>query len=241
MPLEIFPFLPSGIHSKTYIKMGCTTSSPSDPIVENLVREPNSKEPKLFPMIKVLIVGDSGVGKTQLLNRLAGEDYNPSDVATIGVDFKYRWSYGATYVGERENSPYKIGFQLMDTAGQEKYRCITHEYYRGAQAILVCFRIGCLDPISSVISWVEEAKQRCPELSKNKILLVGTQSDQLYNGTGLKGPFREPELSELNYFEVSAKQGHIEELENYFLAWADAVRSIRIRSVATPSDKAALA
>ena len=74
-------------------------------------------------LFKLLLIGDSGVGKTCVLFRFAEDQYNATFISTIGIDFKIRTI-------ELEGK--KIKLQIWDTAGQERFRTITTAYYRGA-------------------------------------------------------------------------------------------------------------
>uniref|UniRef100_A0A672I3L0 small monomeric GTPase n=1 Tax=Salarias fasciatus TaxID=181472 RepID=A0A672I3L0_SALFA len=80
-------------------------------------------------LFKLLLIGDSGVGKSCLLLRFADDTYTESYISTIGVDFKIRTI-------ELDGKTIKL--QIWDTAGQERFRTITSSYYRGAHAFAVC-------------------------------------------------------------------------------------------------------
>ncbi|KAM0025419.1 putative small GTP-binding protein [Helianthus debilis subsp. tardiflorus] len=79
-------------------------------------------------LFKLLLIGDSSVGKSCLLLRFADDSYVDSYISTIGVDFKIR-----TVEQDRKT----IKLQIWDTAGQERFRTITSSYYRGAHGIIV--------------------------------------------------------------------------------------------------------
>ncbi|AQK73196.1 ypt homolog4, partial [Zea mays] len=79
-------------------------------------------------LFKLLLIGDSGVGKSCLLLRFADDSYLDSYISTIGVDFKIR-------TVEQDGKTIKL--QIWDTAGQERFRTITSSYYRGAHGIIV--------------------------------------------------------------------------------------------------------
>ncbi|KDO85494.1 hypothetical protein CISIN_1g028801mg [Citrus sinensis] len=84
--------------------------------------------PEYDYLFKLLLIGDSGVGKSCLLLRFADDSYIESYISTIGVDFKIR-------TVEQDGKTIKL--QIWDTAGQERFRTITSSYYRGAHGIIV--------------------------------------------------------------------------------------------------------
>ena len=98
-------------------------------------------------LFKLLLIGDSGVGKSCLLLRFADDTYTESYISTIGVDFKIRTINldGKT-----------IKLQIWDTAGQERFRTITSSYYRGAQGINIVYDITDRDFTTNVKQWVAE-------------------------------------------------------------------------------------
>lgn len=117
-------------------------------------------------LFKILIVGDSGVGKSSLLLRFADDTYTDSFISTVGVDFKIRTM---TIDGK------VIKFQLWDTAGQERYRTITHSYYRGAHGIIVVYAINNLNSFNNLPMWLDDVQQYAQKHAQK--LLVGTKYD----------------------------------------------------------------
>lgn len=91
------------------------------------------KDPQEDLLLKVIIIGDSGVGKSNILVRFCENEFKTSYVATIGVDFKIKT---VSVDGTR------LKFQIWDTAGQERYRTITQTYYKGAYGIILTYSIG---------------------------------------------------------------------------------------------------
>ena len=90
------------------------------------------KTDKYDMMAKVIIIGDSGIGKTVLITRFCESTFKESYVATIGVDFKIK----TMNIGNRR---YKL--QIWDTAGQERFKNITQTYYKGAAGIILTYSI----------------------------------------------------------------------------------------------------
>ena len=80
--------------------------------------------------IKILMIGDSGVGKTCLLLRYANDSFYPTFITTIGIDFKIK---NIILDGKR------IKLQIWDTAGEERFRSVTPMYYKNAQAIILVY------------------------------------------------------------------------------------------------------
>ncbi|KAL0092591.1 GTP-binding protein ypt1 [Phycomyces blakesleeanus] len=122
--------------------------------------------PEYDYLFKLLLIGDSGVGKSCLLLRFADDTYTESYISTIGVDFKIRTI-------ELEGKTVKL--QIWDTAGQERFRTITSSYYRGAHGIIVVYDVTDQDSFNNVKQWMREIDRYAAE-GVNK-LLVGNKND----------------------------------------------------------------
>ncbi|RYR78225.1 hypothetical protein Ahy_A01g002959 isoform A [Arachis hypogaea] len=121
-------------------------------------------------LFKLLLIGDSGVGKSCLLLRFADDSYLDSYISTIGVDFKIR-------TVEQDGKTIKL--QIWDTAGQERFRTITSSYYRGAHGIIVVYDVTDQDSFNNVKQWLNEIDRYASE-NVNK-LLVGNKCDLTAN------------------------------------------------------------
>ena len=117
-------------------------------------------------LFKLLLIGDSGVGKSCLLLRFADDTYTESYISTIGVDFKIR---------NVEQDGKNIKLQIWDTAGQERFRTITSSYYRGAHGIIIVYDITDMESFNNVKTWLQEIEKFASD-NVNK-LLVGNKSD----------------------------------------------------------------
>jgi Ras-related protein Rab-1A len=117
-------------------------------------------------LIKLLVIGDSGVGKSSLLLRFADDGFTDSYISTIGVDFKIRTI-------EIDNKVVKL--QIWDTAGQERFRTIVSSYYRGANGVILTYSTTDMDSFSHLDMWRVEIEHYAPEIIS--IVLCGTKSD----------------------------------------------------------------
>ncbi|CAG9804313.1 ras-related protein Rab-35 [Chironomus tepperi] len=161
-------------------------------------------------LFKLLIIGDSGVGKSSLLIRFSDNTFSGSYITTIGVDFKIRT---VVIGGER------VKLQIWDTAGQERFRTITNTYYRGTHGVIVVYDVTNGESFANVKRWLQEIDSNCEVVNK---VLVGNKNDD---------PQRKVVLTEdaqrfanqmgIQLFETSAKDNlNVEEM---FLAITEKV------------------
>merc|ERR1711988_54151 len=117
-------------------------------------------------MCTVVVIGDSGVGKSNLLSRFTRDEFNLESKSTIGVEFATR---SVSVDGKT------IKAQIWDTAGQERYRAITSAYYRGAVGALVVYDITKDVSFENVEKWLSELKENAT--ADITMMLVGNKTD----------------------------------------------------------------
>ena len=146
-------------------------------------------------LVKVVMVGDSGVGKTNLLSRFSVNRFEENTRNTIGVDFT------AVDLQILEKS---VKAQFWDTAGQEKYRSIASAYYKNAQGVIMVYDITRRDTFEHIENWWEELKEQGdPNI---KMIMVGNKADLLQERVVTTEEASElARQKEIFFMEVSAK------------------------------------
>lgn len=117
-------------------------------------------------MFKLLIIGNSSVGKTSFLFRFADDSFTSAFVSTVGIDFKVKTIY---------RNDKRVKLQIWDTAGQERYRTITTAYYRGAMGFLLMYDITSQESFCAVQDWATQIKTY--SWGNAQIALVGNKLD----------------------------------------------------------------
>jgi len=162
---------------------------------------------------KILLIGDSGVGKSCLLLRFADDSWTETHISTIGVDFKIKTLNidGKT-----------VKLQIWDTAGQERFRTITSSYYRGAQGIILVYDCTDRESFNNVKQWMGEIdRYACENVNK---LLVGNKSDladEKTVDTNAAKAFADGYT--IPFIETSAKTSH--NVEKCFVQMATAIKN----------------
>jgi len=178
--------------------------------------------PEYDYLFKLLLIGDSGVGKSCLLLRFADDTYTESYISTIGVDFKIRTI---------ELNGKTIKLQIWDTAGQERFRTITSSYYRGAHGIIVVYDITDQVSFNNVKQWLQEIdRYACENVNK---LLVGNKNDLTNKRVVDTNTAKEfADGLGIPFLETSAKNAT--NVEQAFLTMAGEIKS---RMITNPTDR----
>ena len=146
-------------------------------------------------LFKILIIGDSGVGKSCILHRFTDDIFTENYISTIGVDFKIR---------TLDIDGKLIKLQIWDTAGQERFRVITSAYYRGAHGVIIVYDVTSNISYKNINYWLEETTKYASEnISK---ILIGNKSDLVNKREVSYTNARDyADSLNLNYIETSAK------------------------------------
>jgi len=146
-------------------------------------------------MFKILIIGNSSVGKTSFLFRYADDSFTSAFVSTVGIDFKVKTVF---------RNGKRVKLQIWDTAGQERYRTITTAYYRGSLGFILMYDVTNEESFNSVQDWVTQIQQYSWDHAQ--VILVGNKCDMedervvsIERGRSLA------EQLKLHFFESSAK------------------------------------
>lgn len=117
-------------------------------------------------LFKIVLIGDSGVGKSNILSRFTRKEFNLESKTTIGVEFAQK---------SLDIEGKVIRAQIWDTAGQERYRAITSAYYRGAVGALLVYDISKSTSFENVDKWLKELKDHAD--SQTVVMLTGNKAD----------------------------------------------------------------
>nr|CAH7754524.1 unnamed protein product [Callosobruchus chinensis] len=124
-------------------------------------------EEDILTTLKILIIGESGVGKSSLLLRFVEDNFDPEQTLTIGVDFKTK---KMTIDGNT------VKLAIWDTAGQERFRTLTPSYYRDAQGAILVFDVSSYSSFSKLEVWLNELETYSTKSNIVK-MIIGNKID----------------------------------------------------------------
>ncbi|CAG2188253.1 ras-related protein Rab-39B-like [Mytilus galloprovincialis] len=173
-------------------------------------------EPIFDFQFRVILIGDSTVGKSSLLKYFTDGKFSDACDPTVGVDFYARLI--------EVNPGVRVKLQLWDTAGQERFRSITRSYYRNSVGILIVFDITKRKSFENITQWLKESKDQT-EPHKGVYLIVGHKSDrdEERQVTTREGKMF-AESNGLKYIETSARNG--QNVEEAFLLLAREIHKL---------------
>ena len=167
--------------------------------MESSIEEENSSsyEEEIENKIKLMLIGDSYVGKTSLLTKYCKNEFKPTYITTIGIDFHLKYF---KYKGKR------IKIQIWDTTGQERYRTLARSTINSSEGFIFVYDITNRESFNNINNWVEQVKEIAPKNSKS--IIFGNKSDlskkrviEINEGKNLAKKYN------MKFFETSAKNG----------------------------------
>ncbi|KAJ6817858.1 ras-related protein RABA2a-like [Iris pallida] len=181
-------------------------------------------------LFKVVLIGDSGVGKSNLLSRFTRNEFCLESKSTIGVEF-------ATRTLQVENRTIKA--QIWDTAGQERYRAITSAYYRGALGALLVYDVTKPTTFENVSRWLKELRDHAD--SNIVIMLIGNKTDLKHlRAVASEDAQGYAEKEGLSFIETSALEAtNVESAFQVILA--EIYRTISKKTLSSPDEPVAAA
>ena len=148
--------------------------------------------------LKVIVLGDSSVGKTSILNRFVKQEFSQSYRATVGADFLFK---------EMVVDGKPVSLQIWDTAGQEKFQSLGNAFYRGTDCCMLVYDITNLETFENIPSWKKEFLERSGNENVNfPIILLGNKLDIAPDRKVSKSNAKEyAEQENIVFDEISAK------------------------------------
>ncbi|CAI2379267.1 unnamed protein product [Moneuplotes crassus] len=115
---------------------------------------------------RIVMIGDTFVGKSSLLVRFSDDQYDEDYTSTVGVDFRFR---------SIQVNDVLVKLQIWDTTGQEKYKSVTDQYFKGAHGVIFVFDLTDRESFLNLYKWVDEIREKVPE--KTQFLAIGNKWD----------------------------------------------------------------
>ena len=183
--------------------------------------------------LKVVVVGDSGVGKTNLIKRFINDTFNKDSKATVGVEFLSK-----TYLINQE--VFKI--EIWDTAGQERYKSITAAYYKGAKGAMIVYDVTNQTSFDNVDTWANEIKEKA---AKNiNLMIVGNKTeltDKIVvtseNATEKAKALENPIMETSALDSTNVKEAFYQLLREMYISVKDLLKEYEQKEAGTPIEK----
>ena len=147
--------------------------------------------------LKILLIGDTSVGKTSILCKYIDDEFSDTYLSTIGIEFKIK----SLIINGK-----KVLLRIWDTSGQERYRSITQNFYRNANGILFIFDITKKETFDNIKIWLTDS-ENCEDNKVTKMLIgnkIDLENKRKIDNETIK---KFAEKKEMKYFEASAKEG----------------------------------
>ena len=157
-------------------------------------KENNEEEEEEEIKIKIMLLGESQIGKTSLIQRYVKNNFNLSYITTVGIDFQLK---------QIKMNNKSIKLQIWDTAGQERFKNITKSYFHSSDGFIVGYDITSRLSFTNVSTWLKEINENAPE-EIHKIL-IGNKCDLNEREVTTEEGQKLAEENGMKFFETSAK------------------------------------
>ena len=149
---------------------------------------------------QLLIIGDSTVGKTSILNRYTNGEFNHHYLATIGLDF---------FKKDEVIDGKTIRIKIWDTAGQERYKSLTQGYFRNAEGIMIVFDVSNIETFNNLKYWIQSIKTHI-DVDNDHVpaIIIGNKIDIFNREVTKEQGEKFSKEQNFEYFETSAKNGN---------------------------------
>ena len=155
---------------------------------------------------KIILIGDSFVGKTNFLTQYVNGKFTEEYNSTVGIEFKDKIIY--------INNKRKIRLQIWDSSGQERFKSMSIQVIKNSDAVILVYAINDINSFNSLDMWLSKLND-ATDLSKKPIIIVGNKSDVNDRKITYEEGKKYAESKGYNFYETSAKSGdHIEEAFN---------------------------
>ncbi|XP_027447433.2 EF-hand calcium-binding domain-containing protein 4B isoform X3 [Zalophus californianus] len=174
------------------------TSPRGQPVGKEALSKEEASPSSLDRLFKIVLVGNSAVGKTSFLRRFCEERFAPGLAATVGIDYRVKMV--------RVDDSF-VALQLWDTAGQERYRCITQQFFRKADGVIVMYDVTARQSFLSVRQWLSSVEEAVGDYIP--VLLLGNKIDNEKEREVPRGLGEQlAKENNLIFYECSAYSGH---------------------------------
>ena len=148
---------------------------------------------------QLLIIGDSTVGKTSILNKYSSKAFNPNYIATVGLDF---------FTKDENIDNKTIRIKIWDTAGQERYKALTKCFFQKAQGVMIVFDVSSLKSFNNLKFWIDSLNSQLSEdMSLIPVTVIGNKIDLPKREVNKDTADDFAQKYGFQYFETSAKTG----------------------------------
>ncbi len=147
---------------------------------------------------KIILLGDLNVGKTAIFNRFLKNDFNETYQCTVQAEYNYKSIY--------PNLNTKIQLNIWDTAGSEKYKTITRQYYRDTNGIILVFDVSDRNSFNNLNNWISDIKENT--MNECQVIIVGNKNDIKDRNVSIDEGINLSKKFGYNYIDASAKSGN---------------------------------